>query len=699
MTSEQKKLLSLFKEIDEICNRHHIVYYMAGGTLIGVMRHKGFIPWDDDMDILMTRDNWHKFIEVTRYDIPENRVLECQELDRDYPNMFGRYTDTTSSAIHKNQILGDGIAGYVVDILVLDPIPDKEDSYLKYRDDLLLYSDLVNPSLNYSYRYNVNKARYKKYYRRMKKMGKDAILSEIENRIFSYKEENCPYYVMRWGGAPFLFDKDMYGESRFGDFEGVRCRIPDRTGDYLTWHYGDDWMHIPPHSEHESHNAIFSFTTDYKTIQKDYLQYINVGSVRKSIIYRKNYLLKNMDKLSEIKTNKVKILSYATKCDIEYKVRTCGYDILEALNNEEYGKLSKLFEKFFSEQLSREQIGREDYLGIFRYNNPVYCGITDNILYVATMVLIHTNRIAKADRLIQVRELTKEPMGKELYEVKQLIAEIRKAISWYDLKLFEESFTQTGMLFEKYPKNYNINVLYIGHLMDRGLYEKAASLINDGMILFPNDGVFLKYYGDLVYHKNKRQAYDIYEKAVNTTTNGCVHLEVKEKAISDKIYFIQEIEKNCDVDMAERLAKLVGDDVDYYVLKHKIRQKISHSDNDIVEQILEIQGALSTFDFDVKLFGLLHNLYCGIGESDQMANFRKKFLRTNAVSEYHELATELAEIPDIEKDGTYYKLLGDVYSNLGLVDEANQHWNHAMTLQCSKLTEYELGMNLSKETF
>lgn len=203
MSPEQKRLLSLFKEINDICNRHNIVYYMAGGTLIGAIRHKGFIPWDDDMDILMTRDNWEKFIEVTRTDIPENRVLECQELDRNYPNMFGRYTDVTSTAIHNNQVLGDGICGYVVDILVLDPIPDKE-HHEKYTADLMLYSDLVNPSLNYSYRFDVNQNRFMKYYKRMQKEGKDKVLTELEDKMFRYNEEDCQYYVMRWGGAPFL---------------------------------------------------------------------------------------------------------------------------------------------------------------------------------------------------------------------------------------------------------------------------------------------------------------------------------------------------------------------------------------------------------------------------------------------------------------------------------------------------------------
>ncbi len=529
MTPEQSKLLSLFKEINDICNRHNIVYYLAGGTLIGAMRHNGFIPWDDDMDLLMTRDNWLKFLEVTKYDIPENRIVECQEVNRSYPNMFGRYTDIKSSAIHNNQILGDGVAGYVIDILVLDPIPDKNESYQKYVEDLMLYSDLVNPSLNYSYRYrlNVNKDRFKKYYKRMQKEEKEKVLSELEQQMFTYNEDECQYYVMRWGGAPFLFDKDMYGSSRWGDFEGIKCRIPDRTSDYLTWHYGDDWMYIPPHNEQESHNAIFSFTTDYKTIQNDYMKFINVEKVRKSFIKRKLFFLNNMDRRLGIQDQKAEMQAYTIKLNLENKLISTNVDIFKLYKEKKYNELSDLFNEFFTKQLNRSIVGREDYKGIYRFNHPAYSGIDDRVLFVAVMTLIHTNRLAKAERLMNVREICVGELPEDLLMARNLIFSIREAISDYDLLRKEDSYLKTKKLYEKYPENLTIHMLYVRLLIERQDYEEAKVINDIALNKYPNDGVFIKYQGDLEYLHDKFKAYSLYKKAKNSTQNGCTILEIE----------------------------------------------------------------------------------------------------------------------------------------------------------------------------
>ena len=91
MTEKQEHLLQLFRELDEICKKNNLRYVMAGGTAIGVVRNEGFIPWDDDVDIYMPRDDWNKLVEISGSVLPEHRALQCVDVDRSYTNTFPRY--------------------------------------------------------------------------------------------------------------------------------------------------------------------------------------------------------------------------------------------------------------------------------------------------------------------------------------------------------------------------------------------------------------------------------------------------------------------------------------------------------------------------------------------------------------------------------------------------------------------------------
>ena len=108
MNHLQANLYQLLKEIDEICNKHDIKYFLAGGTALGTVRNHCFLPWDDDIDLYITRDNWNKLRHVLESEenvVPEGRSFAYNENTKYYCNPIPRYVDHTTTAIYKSQAL------------------------------------------------------------------------------------------------------------------------------------------------------------------------------------------------------------------------------------------------------------------------------------------------------------------------------------------------------------------------------------------------------------------------------------------------------------------------------------------------------------------------------------------------------------------------------------------------------------------
>ncbi len=84
----QLEMYDIMKEIVAVCDRHHLTYYLSGGTLLGAVRHKGFIPWDDDLDLEMPWRDYKKFIRYAKKELPENLFVQTYYTDPGYPNFF-----------------------------------------------------------------------------------------------------------------------------------------------------------------------------------------------------------------------------------------------------------------------------------------------------------------------------------------------------------------------------------------------------------------------------------------------------------------------------------------------------------------------------------------------------------------------------------------------------------------------------------
>ena len=96
--------MEVLQTIREICERHNITWFADYGTLLGAVRHKGFIPWDDDMDIGMTRDNLNEFIKYAKDELPDEYKLLCMDLEQEYDSIIVRVVNSTSVSMNKERL-------------------------------------------------------------------------------------------------------------------------------------------------------------------------------------------------------------------------------------------------------------------------------------------------------------------------------------------------------------------------------------------------------------------------------------------------------------------------------------------------------------------------------------------------------------------------------------------------------------------
>ena len=137
----QKVELDLFKKFAEVCKKYNIKYYAEGGTLLGAVRHKGFIPWDDDIDVQMTMEEYLKFRRIVRNEFKMPYVFQDYLTDEYFdisPMARIRNANTTGCTKWEFDNVNDILynRGVFIDIWVLFSVPDGEEERLEQKKNI-----------------------------------------------------------------------------------------------------------------------------------------------------------------------------------------------------------------------------------------------------------------------------------------------------------------------------------------------------------------------------------------------------------------------------------------------------------------------------------------------------------------------------------------------------------------------------------
>ena len=712
MTEKQEYLLKLFREVDEICREHNLRYVLAGGSLIGALRHEGFVPWDDDVDLYMPRSDWEKFVEICKTELPPNREIQCSEVERNYTNSFPRYASTNTCAIHKSQIIGKDCGGEIIDILTLDPIPADDREYEKYRTHMMIYSDLINISVGYSDRWEIPASMYLKYLLSYIFLGKKRTLAKLEKIMFSYKEEECDRYAMRWGGCPFLFDKDMMFPVKEGIFEGQKAMIPNKCSDYLIWHYGDEWSYMPPHHSREGHVAVCVDGLPYQELREEYMPKLRKGKLRRDSVFRKFYNMWIAKKSHKVRQEGLALKARTVALDLQGAINESGIKIRELIENRSFHKLSALFGSYYKNQLSADFIGREDYTNIYAFYHPILVEIPDEIFYAAMLTLFYTERVSKAYRMLQIRQ-NLDHLSHEMEKLKEDIELFRKAADHYEFHRIAETEQIIENLLKQYPDHPGFMKFKCRLLMEKAGENRieAEHFLEKALKLFPEDGYFLKYKADILWMNGEAQkAAEIYLQVKDKTTNGVIWLEM------DRFFkgYKPEILRSCEqylanggkreaLSLMELWSRLIPDDDDIQGAFYLTKVACAHTQSELEKIIDEICAVIETPM--ITPFGeektpekkreyyrkALTRAWKRLGYSKELAKLRTQIICTSEESELEWLAEQVRNRQfRKEEKACVYKLVGDVRMKQGQTKEAFSNYKKALETEMPSYVKTEL---------
>ena len=268
MNDVQERELNVLKEVIKICDKYHLTYFAIGGTCLGAVRHKGFIPWDDDIDIGMPRPDYEFFRNRLYRELPEwIHKLDC-DMTSHHAFTFMKVHDSRTTFIENYAIgLTERYTGAFVDIMPVDGFPGDEkeqNRILKKQKILTRLNSRVRPA---------RKSQYTKTFKTLVKLGIRLVLqiffsyTHFSDKImaegFKTSYYDSPYCLFTWrcgrrykDNHRFFFNRAWFAETVEMPFEDMMLKMPVGYDEYLTQDYGD-YMKMPNEEEQVSRHHVY----------------------------------------------------------------------------------------------------------------------------------------------------------------------------------------------------------------------------------------------------------------------------------------------------------------------------------------------------------------------------------------------------------------------------------------------------------
>jgi len=258
----------------QICEKYNFKYFITYGTLIGVVRHKGFIPWDDDIDVFMPRNDYDEFNRVASAELPDYLFLQNRKTDPEYLGGFTKIRNSNTTFIETNYMYKKMNQGIYIDIFPLDYCPStrlgnlimdckKKLLFLRTRSEIVVVEDAIRHKKCISGLIQLASYILKLFYPNIDKM-----FSRTEKYLRNIKDNDCVCNFYAYV-SKYRFPKAWFKDGIQMKFEDIDVIAPENYDAFLKYLY-DDYMKLPPEKDRATRHFVQSIDCN-----KSYVSYLN----------------------------------------------------------------------------------------------------------------------------------------------------------------------------------------------------------------------------------------------------------------------------------------------------------------------------------------------------------------------------------------------------------------------------------------
>ena len=256
--------LDLLVELDRICRKYDIKYTICGGTLLGAVRHKGFIPWDDDMDTRMLRSEYKKFVKACKKELDQSKYF-LQDFDSD-PNYRWGYAKLTNVNTIYRRTGQENLKmrkHMFIDIFVSDGTPGSDWGYRLHEKVRFCIQKIMWSPVGMK---ASKSPLLRGWYRILSLIPRNAVVALINLLARMFPEEQSNWVCSLT--FPAAMSRTWVAELTELEFEGHMLMATAHADEWLTDSYGKDYMKLPPENQRFGHNTASYYQFEDEMNQK-----------------------------------------------------------------------------------------------------------------------------------------------------------------------------------------------------------------------------------------------------------------------------------------------------------------------------------------------------------------------------------------------------------------------------------------------